>query len=103
MKRFVPHVPLAPLVLLVAAALGAPALHAQPSLTDGEVTKIDKAQVRITLRHGEIRNLDMPPMTMSFRVADGKWLTGLAVGDHVRFSAEKLGGTYTVTKLSKAD
>jgi Cu(I)/Ag(I) efflux system protein CusF len=52
------------------------------------VTRVDKAQGRVTLRHGEIRHLDMPPMTMVYRVADGKLLDGLAVGDRVRFAAD---------------
>lgn len=69
---------------------------------DGEVTRIDKAQGRLTLRHGEIRNLEMPPMTMVFRVRDPKMIDGLAVGDKVRFSAEKIGGHYTVTLIVKA-
>jgi Cu/Ag efflux protein CusF len=72
---------------------------AQPS--DGEVRKIDRTQSKVTLRHGEIRNLDMPPMTMVFRVSDPKMLDALAVGDKVRFTAEKVDGQYTVTAISK--
>lgn len=83
--------------LAVAGSLWAQAPHA-----DGEVTKVDTATSRLTLRHGEIRNLDMPPMTMVFRVADPKLLDGVAVGDRVRFTAEKIGGHYTVTTLVKA-
>jgi Cu(I)/Ag(I) efflux system periplasmic protein CusF len=70
---------------------------------DGEVRKIDKAQSKITLRHGEIKNLDMPPMTMVFRVRDAKLLETVAVGDKIRFAAEKdSGGNYVVTQISKA-
>lgn len=72
------------------------------ALTDGEVRKIDKAQGRITLKHGEIRNMDMPPMTMVFRVKDAKVLDTLAVGDKVRFAVDKIDGQYTVTTISKA-
>ena len=57
---------------------------------------------RVTLRHGEIKNLEMPGMTMTFRLADPKWLDGLAVGDRVRFAADKIGGNYTVTAIVKA-
>ena len=57
---------------------------------------------RITLKHGEIRNLDMPPMTMAFRVRDAKLLDGVTVGDRVRFVAERVDGQYTVTALSKS-
>ncbi len=75
---------------------------AQTATVDGEVTKIDAAQSKITLRHGEIKKLDMPPMTMVFRVASPSLLAGVAVGDRVRFAADKIDGTYTVTALIKA-
>jgi Cu/Ag efflux protein CusF len=76
---------------------------AQPPNTDGEVTKIDRAQNRIELRHAEIRNLDMPAMKMVFRVSDPKLLDGLAVGDRVRFAAEKVQGQFTVVSIGKAN
>lgn len=74
--------------------------HAQE--TEGEVRKIDKAQGKITLKHGEIKSLDMPPMTMVFHVKDPKSLEALAVGDKVRFAVDKIDGQYTVTAISKA-
>ncbi|PXW96954.1 Cu/Ag efflux protein CusF [Sphaerotilus hippei] len=84
----------------VAATLaGGPALAQS---TDAEVMKIDKAQQKITLRHGEIRNLDMPPMTMVFRVQEAGLLDTLKVGDKVKFDADKVGGQYTVTRLVPA-
>ena len=70
--------------------------------TDGEVRKIDKAQGKITLKHGELKGLDMPPMTMVFRVKDPGWLDRVAVGDRVRFDAAKVDGQYTVTAITKA-
>ncbi|MBL8341881.1 MAG: copper-binding protein [Rubrivivax sp.] len=85
------------------AALGVAALaSAQAPNASGEVTKIDKAGNRIELRHGEIKALDMPPMRMIFRVRDPKLLDGLAVGDKVRFTAEKADGQYVVSAISKA-
>ncbi|MFO1327265.1 MAG: copper-binding protein [Rubrivivax sp.] len=90
------------LLTLAATLLAAGSLWAQTPTTDGEITKIDKAQARVTLRHGEIKNLEMPGMTMTFRLADPKWLDGLAVGDRVRFAADKIGGNYTVTAIVKA-
>lgn len=86
----------------LAAMLLAAGARAQPAGASGEVTKIDKAGGRITMKHDGIKALDMPPMTMSFRVREPKLLDGLAVGDHVRFSAERVGGQYTVTALAKA-
>lgn len=85
-------------VLLCCASVGA----AVAQSVDGEVRKVDKAQARITLKHGEIRNLDMPPMTMVFRVRDKAWLDQLAVGDRVKFDAEKVDGNYVVTQIRKA-
>ena len=91
---------LAALGLTAAALLLGPAAHAQS--TDAEVMKIDKAQQKITLRHGEIKNLDMPPMTMVFRAQDPAMLDAVKVGDKVKFDADKVGGQYTVTKLAPA-
>ena len=85
--------------LLTALLVSGAALAAD---ADGEVRRIDKAQAKITLKHGEIKNLDMPPMTMVFRVKDPKWLDGLAVGDKVKFSAAQENGQYVVTALTKA-
>jgi len=68
-------------------------------LAEGEVRKIDKAQGKITLRHGPIANLDMPGMTMVFKVADPKMLDALSEGDKVRFSADRVGGAITVTAI----
>ncbi len=87
---------------LALAALVAVSARAQSAPTSGEVAKVDVAAGRVTLKHGEIKNLDMPPMTMAFRVRDTKLLDGLAVGDRVRFVAERVDGQYTVTSLSKA-
>jgi Cu(I)/Ag(I) efflux system periplasmic protein CusF len=89
-------------VLITFAWLGLAAISAFAQANEGEVRKIDKAQAKLTLRHGEIKKLDMPPMTMVFRVKDVKWLDELAVGDKVRFDAEKIDGQYTVTVLVKA-
>ena len=67
--------------------------------TDGEVRRVDTRAQTITLKHGEIKNLDMPPMTMAFKVQDPAVLTQFKVGDKVRFTADKLGGNYTVLSL----
>lgn len=72
--------------------------HAQPA-TDGEVRKVDKEQAKITLRHGRIENLDMPPMTMVFKVASPKLLDGLKAGDKVKFAADNVDGAMTVTAV----
>lgn len=86
---------------MAAALLALAAGTAQAQAYDGEVMKIDKAQNKVTLKHGELKGLDMPPMTMVFRMQDAKQLDTLAVGDRVRFDAAKVGGTYTVTAIRK--
>ena len=95
------------LLLLLAAPSRAQiqALTEEPSqgaTTRAAVTKIDRAGHRVTLKHAEIKNLDMPPMTMIFHVADASTLQGVQVGDRVRFTAARIEGRYTVTGLSKA-
>jgi Cu(I)/Ag(I) efflux system periplasmic protein CusF len=86
-------------VVITALTLISPLALAQD--TDGEVRKIEKAQSKITLRHSEIKNLNMPPMTMVFRVKDAKLLDGLAAGDKVKFTAEQVDGNYVVTQVAK--
>jgi len=78
-----------------------PAVIAQAgaAMADAEVRKIDKEQGKITLKHGEIKNLDMPPMTMVFRVKDAAMLDQVKEGDKIRFTADKVGGQFTVTGI----
>ena len=84
-----------------ATVLVAAAAFAQSASGDGEVAKIDKPAARITIKHGGLAGLDMPPMTQAFRVADARLLDGVAVGDKVRFTVEKAAGGYTVKTLSR--
>ena len=97
---------LAASVALLAAtglALGpAGPARAQADTASAEVTKIDKPGGRVTLKHDGIRGLDMPPMVMAFRVVDPRVLDTLAVGERVRFTAERINGQYTLTALNKA-
>jgi Cu(I)/Ag(I) efflux system protein CusF len=75
------------------------ALAAQAQSVEGEVKKIDLDAGKVTLKHGEIKNLDMPAMQMAFRVSDPAWLKRLQVGDKVSFSADKVNGQFTVTAI----
>jgi Cu/Ag efflux protein CusF len=88
--------------LLLAVLLGSalPVL-AQQSVV-GEVRKVDKAANKVTLKHGPIPNIDMPAMTMVFQVKDPKMLDQVKTGDKIRFTAEKIGGQYTVTTVEPA-
>jgi Cu(I)/Ag(I) efflux system periplasmic protein CusF len=93
---------LSTIVVAAMLSVGSFAAQAQAAPSSAEVTKIDKAAGRITLKHGEIKNLDMPPMTMVFRVAEPKMLDSVAVGDRVKFSAERVDGNFTVVSINKA-
>jgi Cu(I)/Ag(I) efflux system protein CusF len=72
------------------------------SMTEGEVRKIDKDARKITLKHGDIKNLDMPGMTMVFQVKDAALLDKVKAGDKVMFSAEKADGAIVVTGIEAA-
>jgi Cu/Ag efflux protein CusF len=76
---------------------------ASAGMTDGEVRKVDKDAGKLTLRHGPIQNLDMPGMTMVFRVADKSRLDTLKAGDRVRFKAESDNGQLVVTEIRPLD
>ena len=71
------------------------------SMTEGKVRKVNRDAQKVTLRHGPIPSLDMPDMTMVFRVADPKMLDGLEPSKKVRFNADRVGGQFTVTQLEK--
>lgn len=102
--------------LLIAIALGsalalpafasetgaAPAASEAAAMSQGEVRKIDVANQKITLRHGPLFNLGMPPMTMVFGVQDAALLDGLKVGDKVQFVVEQQGSQFVVTELQSA-
>ena len=79
-----------------AATATAPAAD---DMADAEVRKVDKDAAKITLKHGEIKSLEMPPMTMVFNVKDKAMLDQLKAGDKVRFKAVNEAGKYTVTEI----
>ena len=80
----------------------AAAVHAQVPFSDGEVRKVDKDNRKVTMKAGEIKNIDMPPMTMDFVVRDAKLLDKVRAGDKVRFRAINDGGNFTITELEPA-
>ncbi len=71
-------------------------------MTDGEVRKVDKEGGKLTLKHGDIKSLDMPPMTMVFVVKDKTMLDKLKAGDKIKFKAINDAGKYTVTEMLMA-
>lgn len=99
------------LTLIMPVAAIAVEAHHQPaataatssaSMSDGEVRKVDMDAKKITLRHGPIQNLGMPPMTMVFQVKDPAMLDQVKTGDKVKFSADKVNGAFTVTHIESA-
>lgn len=100
-------------VVFAALVMGAPAAYAhdhsksapaaaaqsQGAMAEGEVRKIDKEQRKVTVKHGEIKSLEMPPMTMVFRVKDAALLDKVKEGDKIMFAAEKIEGNITITQI----
>ena len=83
--------------MFTALSLGA---FAQTAPIEGEVRKVDKPGGKITLKHGEIKSLDLPPMNLAFQVKDAAMLDRVKVGDKVSFTAEKINGAYTITSIN---
>ena len=77
-------------------------MAASADMAEGEIRKVVKETKKITIKHGAIKNLDMPGMTMVFQVRDPAMLDKVKAGDKVRFKAEKAGGAIVVTDLQPA-
>jgi Cu(I)/Ag(I) efflux system periplasmic protein CusF len=74
---------------------------AQTEMADGEIRRVDKAKGTLLIRHGEIKSLNMSPMTMAFKLQDPKMAEGLNPGDKIRFVAVQKGDDLIVTNLLK--
>jgi Cu/Ag efflux protein CusF len=72
-------------------------------MAEAEVRKIDKEAKKVTLKHGPIKNLDMPSMTMVFQVRDAALFDKMAAGDKILFTAEQMQGAYVVTGVEKVE
>lgn len=86
-----------------ATAAPAAAAPVVKDMADAEVRKVDKDAKKVTLKHGPIKNLDMPPMTMVFQVRDEKLFDKLVSGEKIKFTAEQLQGAYVVTGVEKEE
>ena len=90
-------------MLALSGGMPASVTLAQAPMVNGQVTKIDEAAGKITLKHGPIKKLDMNEgMTMVFRAQDPGMLKQVKVGDKVRFDADRINGQITVTKIEQA-
>lgn len=96
--------------ITVAGASAAPSVDgpkyspvaASTDMAQGEIRKVDTENKKITIRHGEIKSLDMPPMTMVFGVKEEAMLGKVKAGDKVRFNAARVGAVFVVTDLQAA-
>ena len=85
-------------------ALGLLLLSSGISATEwakGEVRRIDIENKKLTIKHEEIKSLDMPPMSMVFYVENADFLTGISPGDKVEFTAEEKGTKLIVKQIRK--
>lgn len=73
--------------------------NATTPMSEGEVRRVDKANGKVTIKHGPLPNLGMPQMTMVFRVKDPAMLEQLKEGDKIRFVADKVDGAFTVMQV----
>ena len=91
----------------VRAALAAALMVSVPviaeEMTEGVIRKVNKDAAKLTIKHGEIKSLDMPPMTMVFRVKESAMLEQVSRGDQVKFNADKINGAYTLTHIEKSN
>ncbi len=81
---------------------GAMGTTAATDMTEGEIRKVDKDAKKLTIKHGEIKNLEMPAMTMVFQVKDPALLDKVQTGDKIRFKVEKSGNAFVVTDIQSA-
>ena len=72
---------------------------AAATMVGAEVRKVDKDQGKMTLSHEPIPNLEMPKMTMVFRVKDVAFLDQVKAGERVKFAADRIDGQLTVVAL----
>jgi len=94
--------PMAATPMVTAPVASAAAAKTDLQMTEGEIRKVDLESKKVTIKHGDIKNLDMPGMTMVFQVKDPEMLDKVKAGDKVRFKAEKAGGAIVVTDIQPA-
>ena len=70
---------------------------------EGEVRRDDAAAGKVTLRHGPLEGLDMPGMTMVFRVEDPSMIDRLKEGDRIRFVTLREGGAFTLKSFERME
>ena len=88
------------LALVAGIAVSATAaLSEEVVWTKGEVVKVDLAQSKVTVKHEEIKNLDMPGMTMVFFAPEKSVIEGLKEGDKKDFEFGDMNGRMIVKQV----
>jgi Cu(I)/Ag(I) efflux system protein CusF len=87
---------------VMTAMVPAIAIAQSASGISAKVEKVDESANKVTLDHAAIPGLDMPAMTMVYKVQDSKMLKSVKSGDKVNFNINKINGQLTVTKIDKA-
>jgi len=88
-------------IALFTSIISSPAAFASGDhlMTEGVIKKIDTTTGKISIKHGPIVNLDMPPMSMVFAVQNAAMLEGLAKGDSVKFYVVEKDGKMIIEEL----
>ena len=67
--------------------------------TKGVVEKIDLKAKKVTIKHEELKSLEMPAMTMVFRASTDEILSSLKPGQTIEFVADRVNGKLTVVEV----
>ena len=87
------------LIVATAVALATTTTAWSAEMADGTIKKIDTAQKKITIKHGELKALDMPSMIMVFAAGEAVDITKLKEGQKIKFLADRVNGRITVTAI----
>ena len=87
------------LIAATAIALATTTTAWSAEMASGTIKKIDAAQKKITIKHGELKELEMPAMTMVFAAGDAVDLAKLKAGQKVKFMASRVNGRLTITEV----
>lgn len=75
----------------------------EAAASEGTVRRVDASARKLTIAHGPLENLGMPPMTMVFEVVESVSIDGISAGDKVRFVADEDDGVFKVIRLEAAN
>ena len=71
--------------------------------TKGEIRRIDVNANKVTIRHQEIKSLDMPEMSMVFQVDNPAQLQNLSVNEKIEFVVEIRDKKYFAKEIRKSN